>query len=82
MDNTSQYLRKEVEAVEAKIDYARSIVLKELGIDINSQGTGSGAEGSSALVEEIRELEDEEDDDEDEEEYEPRNHDVESDING
>lgn len=81
MDNTSQYLRKEVEAVEAKIDYARSIVLKELGIDINSQGTG-GAGESSALVEEIRELEDEEDDEDDEEEYEPRNHDVESDNNG
>lgn len=55
--------------VEAKIEVAKAIVMKELGIDLSQD---------DSMAKEIREIqeEDEFDDDEDEEEvFEPRNHD-------
>jgi hypothetical protein len=68
MENTSQYLRKEVEGVEVKIDVAKALVLKDLGIDLYKE------EGCDTAIErEIREIQEE---DEDEDDYEVYNHDT------
>ena len=39
MENTSAYLKKEIKAVEVKIDEAKQIMLKNLGVNLDEQET-------------------------------------------
>eukprot|EP00347_Sterkiella_histriomuscorum_P013580 403364170 len=66
MDNTSTYLQKQVVSVDSKIDSAKQILFKELGITLKED---ANKRPNSALEKEIREVVEEEyDEDEDEEE--------------
>lgn len=65
MENTSAYLKKEVKAVEIKIDEAKAIMLKNVGVNIDEDETLVDMEQVKHLADrEIREDEDEEEDDE------------------
>lgn len=70
MDNTSNYLQKEVDSIDAKIEQAKAIIYKELGISIHEGVDGDGLTYAENLMieREIREEEEEYDEDEDEEE--------------
>jgi hypothetical protein len=68
MENTSAYLKKEVKAVEVKIDEAKAIMLKNVGVNIDEEETLVDMEEAKHIADrEIREDEaEEEEDDEDE----------------
>ena len=67
MENTSAYLKKEVKAVEVKIDEAKAIMLKNVGVNIDEEETLVDMEEAKHIADrEIREDEaEEEEDDED-----------------
>lgn len=65
MENTSAYLKKEVKAVEVKIDEAKAIMLKNVGVNIDEEETLVEMEEAKHIADrEIREDEAEEDEDE------------------
>lgn len=68
MENTSNYLQKEIISVEGKIDSAKAILLKELKIEILENDSQYGLTHAENLMieKEIREEEEEYDEDEDE----------------
>ena len=68
MENTSAYLKKEVKAVEVKIDEAKAIMLKNVGVNIDEDESLVDMEEAKHMADrEIREdeAEEEEDDEED-----------------
>lgn len=67
MENTSAYLKKEVKAVEVKIDEAKAIMLKNVGVNIDEDESLVDMEEAKHMADrEIREDEaEEEEDDED-----------------
>ena len=70
MENTSAYLKKEVKAVEVKIDEAKVIMLKNVGVNIDEDETLVDMEEAKHMADrEIREdeaeVEDDEEDDRD-----------------
>ena len=62
MENTSNYLQKEVESIEIKIEDAKETVRRELGIILEKHSTQS--------TEDDKIVEEEDEDDKDEEEEE------------
>lgn len=65
MENTSAYLKKEVKAVEVKIDEAKAIMLKNVGVNIDEDETLVDMEEAKHMADrEIREDEAEEEEDE------------------
>lgn len=64
MENTSTYLKKEVASVDHKIEEAKGLVLKELGVDLFKEDDGLMGRADNLMIErEIREVEEEDDDD-------------------
>lgn len=66
MENTSAYLKKEVKAVEIKIEEAKQIMLNKVGVNIDESDTFLNHEEAKTMIE--REIiEDEAEDEEDDE---------------
>ena len=79
MDNTSNYLQKEVQSVEQKINEAKHLILSELGLNLYYLDSNESHATEKLQVEqELREVEEEEDSEEQqeqEEEYQESNDD-------
>ncbi len=71
MDNTSNYLQKEVKVVEAKMDEAKQLVLHELGLNLYNSidylSEVQSAQEKKLVDAQIREIEEEEQEDDEEE---------------
>ncbi len=66
MENTSAYLKKEVKAVEIKIEEAKQLMLNKVGVNIDESDTFLDNEEAKTMIE--REIiEDEAEDEEDDE---------------
>ena len=83
MENTSTYLKKEVQSVEAKIEDAKMLLMKELQLNLyldDDYQNGVNTASEKRLIEkEIREVEEEDQEDEEEEEEEEE-HETEDDF--